>query len=410
MTTSERLACDGGAPLRTRPFPSWPVWSTQDEDALLRVLRSGRWGEIDSDVVGQFEARFAAFQQARHCVAVVNGTAALRIAYRAVGVGYGDEVIVPPYTFIATASAALEVGAVPVFADIDPDTYLLDPAAVADAITPRTRAIVPVHVAGCPADMDAFRALAGRHGLRLIEDAAQAPGASWGGQGVGSLGDLGTFSFQASKNLNAGEGGAIVTNDPELAEVVWSLHNVGRTRTGAWYHHELLGGNDRLSAFHAALLITQLDQLPEQMSRREAAAQYLDTTLATIEGIKPVVQQPQVTAHARHLYMFRYSSEAFGGLSRDGFVGALVAEGIPCSAGYSMISDEVAIKTETERLCAALGREQPAQTAPLSVARRACDEGVWLPQRLLLAGQDELHDVVEAVRKIQRLSTTLAHA
>jgi dTDP-4-amino-4,6-dideoxygalactose transaminase len=410
MSTIERLACDGGTPLRTRPFPCWPVWDTQDEDALLQVLRSGRWGEIDSDVVGRFETRFATFQLARHCVAVVNGTAALRIAYRALGIGYGDEVIVTPYTFIATASAALEVGAIPVFADINPDTYLLDPAAVEEAITPRTRAIVPVHVSGCPADMDGILELAGRHGLRVVEDAAQAPGAMWNGQGVGSLGDLGTFSFQASKNLNAGEGGAIVTNDYDLAERVWSLHNVGRTRTGAWYHHELLGGNDRLSAFHAALLITQLDRLPQQSARREAAAQYLDTALASIEGIKPMVQQPQVTAHAHHIYMFRYSSQAFSGMSRDAFVRALVAEGVPCSAGYSMISDELAIQTEVARVCTELGRPQPAQTAPLTAARRACAEGVWLPQRLLLAGEGELQDVVEAVRKIQRLSTTIAHA
>jgi dTDP-4-amino-4,6-dideoxygalactose transaminase len=386
------------------------VWDTHDEDALLEVLRSGRWGEIDGDMVGRFETRFAEFQQARHCVAVVNGTAALRIAYRALNIGYGDEVIVPPYTFIATASAALEIGAIPVFADIDPDTYLLDPASVAEAITPRTRAIVPVHVAGCPADMAGIRAVAVRHGLRVVEDAAQAPGATWNGQGVGSLGDLGTLSFQASKNLNAGEGGAIVTNDAELAERVWSLHNVGRTRTGAWYHHELLGGNDRLTAFQAALLMSQLDRLPEQMARREYAATYLDTALAGIEGIKPMVRRPEVTAHAHHIYMFRYDAQTFGGLSRAEFVRALVAEGIPCSAGYSLISDEMAIQTETVRLCAALGRELPGQPASLTEARRACVEGVWLPQRVLLAGETELPDIVEAVRKVQRLSPTLAHA
>jgi dTDP-4-amino-4,6-dideoxygalactose transaminase len=410
MSTNEQLACEGGTPLRTRPFPNWPVWDTHDEDALLQVLRSGRWGEIDGDMVGRFESRFAAFQQAKHCVAVVNGTAALRIAYRALGIGYGDEVIVPPYTFIATASAALEVGAVPVFADIDPDTYLLDPAAVEAAITPRTRAVVPVHVAGCPADMDGLRAVAARRGLRVVEDAAQAPGATWNGLGVGSLGDLGTFSFQASKNLNSGEGGAIVTNDAELAERVWSLHNVGRTRTGAWYHHELLGGNDRLTAFQAALLIAQMDRLPEQMARRERAAAYLDTALAGFAGIKPMVRQAQVTAHAHHIYMFRYDSQAFGGLSREAFVRALVAEGIPCSAGYSMVSDEIAIKTETARLCAALSRELPAQNGSLSEARRACVEGVWLSQRLLLAEPSDLQDIVEAIGKVQRLSPTLAHA
>src|SRR5579883_1099393 len=209
--TREKLAIEGGAAVRTAPWPAWPVWDAREEGALLEVLRSGHWGMIDGEKVQQLERAWAELHRAKHCVAVVNGTAALEIALRALEVGPGDEVILPPYTFIATASAALLVGAVPIFADVDPETYELDPSAVEAAITPRTRAIVPVHVGGCPPDLDGILAIAEKHGARVLEDAAQAHGAAWKGRPVGTLGDLGTFSFQASKNVNAGEGGAIVT-------------------------------------------------------------------------------------------------------------------------------------------------------------------------------------------------------
>src|SRR6185312_15761467 len=209
-----------------------------------------------------------------YCVAVANGTAALEVALRALEVRPGDEVILPAYTFVATAAAVLLVGAVPIFADISPDSYELDPKAVAAAIGPRTRVVIPVHIAGCPADLDGTLAVSRRHGLRVLEDAAQAHGAAWRGRPVGALGDLGTFSFQASKNLNAGEGGAIVTNDEALFRRVWSLHNVGRAlsddwRTSGWYQHDILGFNYRLTEFQAALLLAQMSRLEGQMARRE---------------------------------------------------------------------------------------------------------------------------------------------
>jgi dTDP-4-amino-4,6-dideoxygalactose transaminase len=384
------------------------VWDEREERALLEVLRSGRWGEIDGTMVERFQTQFANFQGARRCVGVVNGTAALRVALRALGVGLGDEVIVPPYTFIATASAALEIGAIPIFADIDPETYLLDPAAAEAAITSRTRAIVPVHVAGCPADMDALGDVAARHGLHLLEDAAQAHGAAWRGQSVGALGDLGTFSFQASKNLNAGEGGALVTNDDSLADRIWSLHNVGRVRDGAWYRHEILAGNERLTEFQAALLLAQMERLPEQMARREAGATYLDRELASIEGLRPLRRDPRVTVHAHHLYILRYEAAAFGDLPRDLFVRALKAEGIPCSTGYTPLTDSPAIRREVERLVALLGRSDRPLAVEVPNAERSCREGIWLPQNVLLGDEEDLADVVTAVRKIQR--HTVAHA
>jgi dTDP-4-amino-4,6-dideoxygalactose transaminase len=398
----EQLASQGGTPVRSRPYPTWPVWDQRDEQALLDVLRSGHWGALSGDTVRRFERQFAAFQGARFCTAATNGTAALRVAFRALGIGLGDEVIVSPYTFIATASAALEVGAIPIFADIDRRTYLLDPAAAEAAITPRTKAIVPVHVAGCPADMAAFRALAANHGLWLLEDAAQAHGAAWEGRPVGALGDLGTFSFQASKNLNAGEGGALVTDDEQLAETVWSLHNVGRIRTGAWYQHELLGGNERITAFQAALLLAQLERLPDQMARREAGAAYLDRELADIEGIHPLWRDPRVTGHAHHLYIFRYDAAAFGSMARDQFVATLRAEGIPCSAGYRPLYREAAIRASVASIQRALDRTDAPLDVSLPETERACAEGVWLPQNLLLGAPEDLRDVVTAIQKIQR--------
>ncbi len=406
--TREKLAIEGGAAVRTAPWPAWPVWDAREEEALLEVLRSGHWGMIDGEKVQQLERAWAELHRAKHCVAVVNGTAALEIALRALEVGPGDEVILPPYTFIATASAALLVGAVPIFADVDPQTYELDPSAVEAAITPRTRAIVPVHVGGCPPDLDGILAIAEKHGVRVLEDAAQAHGAAWKGRPVGTLGDLGTFSFQASKNVNAGEGGAIVTDDEALYQRLWSLHNVGRVqspewRTRAWYQHEILGFNSRLTEFQAAILLAQLTRLETQMARREAGAAYLDRELARIEGIRPQRRDPRVTAHAHHLYIFRYDPAAFGGRSREDLLRALQAEGVPCSPGYLPLHHAPAIKDEVAALCRRLGRADDPLDRPLPVAERAgYVEGVWLGQRLLLAEESDLADIPTAIRKIQK--------
>ena len=180
------LAIAGGTALRQAPFPAWPVWDQNDVQALQRVLQSGHWDALKGEEVSHFEAEFAAYQGAAHGVAVTNGTVALKLALIAAGVGPGDEVIVPGYTFIATATAALELGAIPVFADVDPQSYTLDPDSAAACLTSRTRAIMPVHLGGCPADMDGLLALSRRHGLAVVEDAAQAWGAAWNGTQVGT--------------------------------------------------------------------------------------------------------------------------------------------------------------------------------------------------------------------------------
>src|SRR5918993_629709 len=240
---SNALALLGGTPVRTKPFPTWPIYGKEEEQALLRTLHSGRWGKVDGSEVKTFERRFADAHAAKHGIAVVNGTVSLRIALLAAGIEPGDEVIIPPYTFFATASAVVEANATPIFADIDRATFNIDPAAIEASVTRRTRAIICVHLGGLPCDMDAIMAVAQRHGLVVIEDAAHAHGSAYKGRPVGAIGHLGSFSFQSSKNMTSGEGGIVVTNDDALADRCRMIHNCGRPVGGAWYEHHVISAN-----------------------------------------------------------------------------------------------------------------------------------------------------------------------
>ncbi len=403
---SEKLAIEGGQPVRTLPFPDWPVWGRREEELLLQVLHSGRWGVLNGSCVHEFERKFAEFQGVQHALCVTSGTTALEVTLRACGIGPGDEVITSPYTFVATPSAAFLVGARPVFADIDPETYLLDPALVEAAITPRTRAIIPVHIAGCPANMDGIMDIARRHNLYVIEDACQAWGATWRNHPVGGIGDMGCFSFQASKNINAGEGGAIVSNNPEWIERCWSLHNVGRTRTGDWYQHEVLGWNYRLTEWQGAILLAQLERLPDHMQRRTDNAAYLTTRLNKIPGIRPARIDERVTRHAWHLYMAAFEPQAFGGHSCREFLAALNAEGIPCSPGYSPLNHAPSIR---RALAEQEGRIKPWDAAeadlpvlpPCPVTEDLCQRTIWFKQSMLLGDHEDMDDIAAAIGKIQ---------
>lgn len=362
---------------------------------MLDVLRSGRWGSPTGGVVRAFEERFAAFHDARYGVCVANGTLGLMAALRAVGVGPGDEVIVPAYTFIATASAVTSVGAVPRFADVAQGTLLLDAERLEAAITPRTRAVIPVHLAGCPTDMDALCAVARRHHLHVLEDAAQAHGAAWRGRKVGALGDLGMLSFQAGKHMTAGEGGILLTNDHRLADVAWSLVNVGRVPGGAWYQHERVGWNLRLTEFQGAILRAQLDRLPAQIERRERSARVLSEGLAAMPGITPPQRPEGVTTHAWHMYMLRVDRARLG-CSKQAFVEALQAEGVPAGTGYLPLNRNQALLREIGRLT----RTRAPDPTPCPVAEAAEREVVWLGQNVLLGSDEDLEDVVAAIRKV----------
>lgn len=411
-TTADRLAIDGGTPVRDtsiRPWPQWPIYDAADEQALLDVLHSGQWWYVEGRHAPVFEQEFAAYQDARYGVLCTNGTAALEIALRALGVGCGDEVIVPPYTFIATATAVLQTGATPIFADIDGETLNVDPVCVEAAVTPRTRAVIAVHIAGRPADMDGVLEIARRHGLAVIEDAAQAHGAAWRGVKVGALGDLGTFSFQATKNLNAGEGGILISNHAHHAEAAWSVMNVGRTRNGQWYEHSVLGSNFRITEFQAALLRAQIQRLPEQTACRTANAGYLRTLLSALDGVRLPADDPRITCHAFHLFTFRYSPHAFGGHTLRHFLAALNAEGIPCSSGYGPLYKEGVFARLARRegaWCRAAGvLNYPALRLP--VCESVCADCVWLPQTVLLGTRADMEEIATAIARIR---TAFRHA
>jgi dTDP-4-amino-4,6-dideoxygalactose transaminase len=313
----------------------------------------------------------------------------------------GDEVIIPPYTFIATASSVLMANAVPVFVDIDPDTYNLDPEQIEAAITPATKAIMPVHVAGQPADLDAILAVAARHGLPVIEDAAQAHAAEWRGRRVGALSAAGVFSFQSSKNMSAGEGGAIVSDSQEIINACFSYHNCGRVPEGAWYEHRVLGSNLRMTAWSAAILLAQFATIASDMQTRDRNAAYLDQRLCEIPGIRPLVVHPGVTRHSRHLYIFRYDAEAFDDLPREKFLAALQAEGVPAYKGYTPLYREAMFALDSREYPWIEGLDYRALRLP--VCERACnEEAVWLAQSVLLGAESDMEDIVRAVAKIQQ--------
>ncbi|WP_266365819.1 DegT/DnrJ/EryC1/StrS family aminotransferase [Tellurirhabdus rosea] len=400
---TDRLAIEGGDKAVTKQFP-WPIYDEREVEAVADIIRNGKWGNPDClGEVEAFEQAFAAYCGTRYAVSCVNGSVSLRLALIACGVRPGDEVIVPPYTFIATASTVIEANCVPVFADIEPDTYNLDPEAVERAITPRTRAIIPVHFAGQACRMDAILDLARRYNLRVIEDAAHGHGAEYRGRKLGAIGDAGSFSFQSSKNLTGGEGGMVVTNDPDLYRLMHSLRNVGRLEGGQWYDHFNPGCNYRLTPMQAVLLSEQLKRLDEQTHRRNENGLYLNELLAGIEGITPLTRGHGETVHCYHLYIFRYDASAFGGLSKTRFVELLAAEGVPCFRGYPHPLYRQPLFQNRNWMCYAIPEMVDYTEVYCPVAEKACrDEAVWILQHAMLGTRTDMEAFAEAIRKIQR--------
>jgi len=399
---SQNLALLGGRPIRKRPFTSWPIFGKTEESRLIRTLRSGLWGRLEGKEVTRFEERFAEMHGCRHGIAVVNGTVSLRLALMAAGLRAEDEVIVPPYTFFSTASAVIEANMVPVFADIDLNTFNLDPRALAAAITPRTRAVIAVHFAGQPADMDVIMSIARKRKLLVIEDAAHAHGASYRNRPAGSLGHLASFSFQSTKNLTCGEGGIITTNDAQLAAACRSLHNCGRISGGAWYEHQVCSGNYRLGEFQGALLNAQLNRLESQTKTRDSNGRYLAGRLAKLPGLYPQQYPDACSRHAYHLFMLRNDGREFGA-PRAAVIKALQAEGIPCSPGYAF-----SLPQQPAFCQRAFGPYLPRLADQLNYERVLCpnsdlicrEQGVWLEQAMLLGPRADMEDVYCAFEKI----------
>jgi len=336
-----RLAGLGGTPVAEHGMNVvWPVIGDEEREAILRTLERGAWcrvGMADDDCeAAHFERELAAYHDAKHCLTICNGTAALMCVFRALGVGHGDEVIVPAITFSATADAVALCGGVPVFVDMDPKTYQIDPDAIEPAITDRTKAICVVHYAGYACDLDRLAQVASTTGLPIIEDCAHAQGTEWRGRKVGAHLTGGCFSFQQSKSLTSGEGGAVVTDSDDLDESVWSVHNCGRTRGAYRYDHTALGGNFRLSEWEATILRTQLRRLPEQTKRRMENAAFLTEAIRGIDGLDVLKPDVRITQRGYYFYLIRYNAGAWGGVQRDTFARAMIAEGVPVGRGYSV--------------------------------------------------------------------------
>ncbi|HVF47843.1 MAG TPA: DegT/DnrJ/EryC1/StrS family aminotransferase [Pyrinomonadaceae bacterium] len=382
------LAIFGGEPVRKQPFPKFPVFDELERTAINEVLESGVWGGYNPKVT-EFEHAFADFHQARYGITAANGTVTLETALTAAGIKPGDEVVVPPISFIATATAVLRVGSIPVFADIDGRTCNLDPERVRECLTGRTRAMIPVHFAGQPADMDELMKIAMEKNLIVIEDCAHAHGASWRGRSVGSIGDFGSFSFQASKNLTAGEGGFLTTNSEELAEIARSICNQGRRTGGEWYEHVRLGTNYRITGWQGAILLSQLSRLPKQLETRAKNAQYLNEALRSFDFISLPVVDERVTRHSYYLYSIRLNRGHLSGVSKNLFVEALNAEGIPASAGYPKpLYMNAVFNSHDHRV-----EECPE-------AERMCADTFWISHEIMLSETEEIANVVTAMEKV----------
>jgi dTDP-4-amino-4,6-dideoxygalactose transaminase len=378
------------------PIPPWPPsLSAETESRLLAVLRSGLWGSTQGKVVEAVCRRLAALHGVGHATCCANGTIAIALALKAAGVRAGDEVIVPAYTFLATASAPMLIGAVPVFAEIDPATLLLDADDVMARVTSRTRAVLPVHLAGAVAEAAEMRRRLNGASICVIEDAAQAIGAVHVDGRVGQLGDMACLSFQTSKNVASGEGGAVVTQDERLGELLWSLHNAGRERGGAWYHHAHVGWNLRMTEMQGVLVDAMLADLAGADAARAVGWERL-AKLAAAEGlpVRPVTSARTVQ-HARHLMPWQLATARRERGQRDAVVAALAEAGVPVSPGYPCLNTLPAMQRELH----ALGVSADRARAPLPITEAAADITWWLPQTVLLADEAVHRAVIAAMAR-----------
>jgi len=410
-----KLACAGGQPVRTKGWPGWPVWDRSAEDEILAVLRSGNWFRGSGTRVTEFEKRYAELLGAKSCLATASGTTALITALHVLGVEAGDEVIVSPYTFVASYNVIFMAKALPVFADTDVETFTIDPARIEERITGRTRAILPVHILGLPAAMDPILAIAAKHGLVVLEDACQAWLAEYKNQKCGLIGNLGCFSFQNSKHLPAGEGGAVVGNDEALVDRCHSFHNCGRPH-GSFQpsgSNPARGTNFRMQEFQAVILMSQMKRLEKDTRLRGQNAQYLTSRLQQIPGIVPCKPNPGATRAVYHLYPFRYQKEHFNQAPRQKFLEALGAEGIPCSGGYGPAnkdgSIEEALNSKSyQRLFSKERLDRYRQENVLPRNDQLCAEAVWFTQNMLLGTRQDMDDIADAIEKLHENRDNLA--
>lgn len=406
----DKPAVLGGPKIHETEWPQWPVWDASAEKEILAMLRTGKWWRGTGEHVIEFEKAYAGLMDVRRCLATASGTTALMVSLQALGIDAGDEVLVSPYTFIASYNVIFLNKALPVFVDSDPETFLINPARIEERITERTKAILPVHIYGLPADMDSINAIARKHNLFVVEDACQAWLAEYRGKKVGTLGDAGCFSFQNSKNLPAGEGGAIISNNEELMDRCHSVHNCGRPygsvkRTS---DYPINGGNSRMQQIQALILLSQMNRIKSDADIRLGNALFLDEKLKEIPGIIPCKPAEGATRSAYHLYPFRYIKEEFNNLPKERFIKALNSEGIPCSSGYGPqnrtegLIEEALNSRGFKRLFPPARLKQWREENVLPGNDKLCSEAVTFYQSILLGSRNDMEDIVKAITKIYR--------
>lgn len=397
------LALHGGTPVLKNQIPAWPQATDIDRQMLTDTILAGDYksGKLRE----QFEATFAADCGVAHCFAVANGTVSLELILRGFGIGKGDEVILPPYTFIATLSSVVFAGATPVLADIDDGNYLISPASVEEKITDKTRAIVAVAVGGCPPDLDALEEIAQRHNVKLIVDAAQGVGAEWKGKNLCAYGDAASISCQNSKNLTSGEGGIVTTNDDVLAKKLELMLSGGK-EDGKYVS---VAQDHRITELQASILLSQYAKLSREVVLRDKNAAYLAGRLKGLGFVEHLAYDDRITTHAYHLFLMRFKKEELAkkGITRDQFIKALVAEGVPICSGYAPLYTFPCVTSlDTERM---IGTK--IDTTPLFVCERASfEEGSWMGQAVLLSDRATLDAIVEAIIKVWEHADELKNA
>jgi len=400
------LATRGGTPVRPQGYPAWPVWDQAEIDAVTEVVRGGNWGGFPEPgpKAAEFEAAFAAYQGAAHGILMMNGTITMEVALKALGIGWGDEVIVPALTFVATAYAPMAAGALPVVVDVEPRTWTIDLDQVEAAITPKTKAVIPVHLGQQMADMDRLMEIAARNGLAVVEDCAHAHGQMWSGRGAGCIGEFGSFSHQSSKILTSGEGGTLLTSDDDLARRAHSIIDCGRPKDAEEKEYTF-GANYRLGELHAALLVTQMAKFEGQRADREETAAYFEGLAEQVPGVTVKPRDERITRWSFYNYIFAIDPELFAGATNHMVAAALEAEGIPAEVQYPPMSRYDLFDPSLSRLPVAVefaDRLNPA-TMSFPVAEAAGErESVYLMENTFRAGREGIEHLVEALAKVQK--------
>jgi len=403
-----KLAITGGKPVRKKRFDPWPFFTDKERKALKAVLEGHDWGgqPFPGKHADAFAKKFAKLHTAKYGTCVNTGTVAIQAALKAIDIRPGDEVIVPAYTWEGTVGPVLLVNAVPVFVDVDPDTYCLDAKLTEQAITPKTKAILPVHLGMRFADLDVLIPMAKKHNIKLIEDCAHAHGGMWRGKGAGSIGDLGAFSFQSSKLITSGEGGAVITNNLEYHERVQTYVNAGRASVTDQFKHRIIGFNYRLGEFQAAVLGAQLERLPSQAKIREKNMKYFESRLGGTRGLGLLKPEPRITRLAPYGYVMKYFAEQMKDIPRAAFVAALQQEGIPCDGLFyePVYKSSLFPVNAADFPALSWGRTTPLDLrtmykCPVS-ERAAYHEAIWFSHHLFLGGKANIDSIVDGMFKV----------